>query len=353
MTETMNRVRTVLVCLLVGIPMVASQALAQEGADCGGFERDIILADLDWDSVQFHTALAQYILEEGYGCATSAVPGTAVPMYQAMIRGDIDVYMEVWNDQVPDFWAEAVADGTVYELGVNFDDGIQGFYVPRYVIEGDSERGIEPMAPDLRSVSDLPRYADVFRDPEQPQMGRFYNGVIGWQLEVINNVKLEAYGLTEHYTNFRPGTAVALNSSLEGAYLRGEPWLGYQWEPTWVLGKLDMVLLEEPEYTEECWEQVLANLDTPEEAEVACAYPVSLTSVAAGQDLVENGPEEIVEFLGNYRTSAAITSAQLAFMEENNASANDAAMNFLRTEPEIWTEWVTEEAAERLRAAIR
>jgi glycine betaine/proline transport system substrate-binding protein len=49
-----------------------------------------------------------------------------------------------------------------------FDDAAQGFYVPRYLVEGDAERGIEPLAPDLRSVSDLPRYAELFRDPSSP-----------------------------------------------------------------------------------------------------------------------------------------------------------------------------------------
>src|SRR5690625_3374377 len=220
MTETASKLRNSLMCLVV---LSATQVMAQD-ADCGGYNRDIIFAELDWDSPQFHEAVAQYILEEGYGCSTTSIPGSAVPMYQAIIRGDVDVYMEVWLDQVPDFWSEAVEDGRAVELGINFDDAEQGFYVPRYVIEGDPERGIEPIAPDLKSVFDLPEYADIFRDPEQPGMGRFYNGVIGWQLEVVNNVKLEAYGLSEYFTNFRPGTAVALNSSLEGAYLRGEPW---------------------------------------------------------------------------------------------------------------------------------
>ena len=46
----------------------------------------------------------------------------------------------------------AAADGTVLDLGLNMEASEMSFLVPRYVIEGDPERGIEPMAPDLKSV---------------------------------------------------------------------------------------------------------------------------------------------------------------------------------------------------------
>lgn len=347
-----NRLGRIIAINLFAVILAAgSSATAQ--ADCGGYDSPIVFGGLDWDSGLFHNALARHILEEGYGCLTSSVPGSTLPLMQGAIRGDVDVIMEVWLDQVPDFWAPAVEEGTVVELGVNFPDGTQGWYVPRYVIEGDSERGIEPMAPDLESVFDLPRYAELFRDPEQPDKGRFYNGVIGWQLEVINNLKLEVYELSDDFTNFRPGTAVAMFSALEGAYLRGEPWVGYQWEPTWILGKLDMVQLEEPEYTEECWEHVLENLDTPEQAEQACAYPTSMVLVGAGGSFVEEAPTEIIEFLSNYETSANLVSAQLAYMEENGATPEEAALHFLEAEQDVWTEWVPADVAERLMESLR
>lgn len=47
--------------------------------------------------------------------------------------------------------------------------GAQGSYVPRYLVEGDAERGIEPrLAPDLRSVTDLPRYVEPLACGRQP-----------------------------------------------------------------------------------------------------------------------------------------------------------------------------------------
>lgn len=326
---------------------VGGGALAQD--DCGGYNRDIVFGEQDWDSAQVHNAIARHILEEGFGCSTSVIPGSTIPMQQGTIRGDIDVLMEVWQDNLADFMPAALESGEIVDLGVNFGDGQQGWFVPRYLIEGDSERGIEPVAPDLESVTDIAQYAELFRDPEQPDRGRFYNCIIGWVCEEINTAKLEAYGLSEHFTNFRPGTGVALTSSMEGTYLRGEPWFGYYWGPTWVLGKLDMVQLEEPAYTDQCWEHLNENLGDPDEA---CAYPTSVVTIAVNGEFAEQVAPEVIDFLREYTTTSDQVSALLAYMQDNDALPEEAATHFLETETELWSEWLPAEVAERVQASI-
>ena len=76
--------------------------------------------------------------------------------------------METWTDSIATY-ADDVKNGNVIELSVNYDDNAQGLYVPRYVIEGDPGRGIEPMAPDLKTVEDLKKYSHIFTDPDDPQ----------------------------------------------------------------------------------------------------------------------------------------------------------------------------------------
>lgn len=349
MTEMCPKLRVLIVCLATAIAGMLSAALAQE-ADCGRYDRPIVFAELDWDSVQVHNAIARHILEEGYGCRTDAIPGSNIPMLQGMIRGDIDVIMEILLDNIPGFWDRAIEADQVRDLGINFPDSNQGWFVPRYVVEGDSERGIEPMAPDLRSVHDLPEYKDLFRDPERPNKGRFYNCILGWNCEEINNAKLEAYGLNDYYTNFRPGTGVALASSLEGAYLRGEPWFGYYWGPTWVLGKLDMYQLEEPEYTEECWEQLLDTSTPPGEG---CAYPLSENIVGVNSRFADAVGDEIIDFLTAYETTNALISGLLAYMQDNDETPEGAARHFLETNRDAWTKWVPADVQERVESSLR
>lgn len=348
MTEIDSRIRALIVCLASAALAFSGQALAQD-PDCGGYDRPIVFAGLDWDSAQVHNAIATHILEEGYGCEIRMIPGSTMPMLQGMVRGDIDVTMEIWRDNFPEAWDPAVEAGDVRSLGVNFPDATQGWYVPRYMVEGDSERGIEAVAPDLKSVDDLPRYAELFRDPEQPRKGRFYNCVIGWACEDVNNAKLEAYGLTEHFTNFRPGTGVALASSMEGAYLRGEPWLGYYWGPTWVLGKLDMYQLEEPAYNEECWTGLTEADVTPEEG---CSYPVVEVTVGVNSDFADEIDPAILDFLSAYETTNALVSELLAFMQDSGGTPEDGAQHFLETRPDLWTQWVPADVQERVEASL-
>ena len=117
-------------------------------------KRPVVFADPGWDSVRFHNAVAQLVAEKVYGLKTEILYGSTPITQAALVRGDADVNMELWTDNVPTYEADKAAGGIV-DLGVNYDDNRQGFYVPRYVIEGDAERGIAPMAPDLKSVKDL------------------------------------------------------------------------------------------------------------------------------------------------------------------------------------------------------
>jgi ABC-type proline/glycine betaine transport system substrate-binding protein len=102
--------------------------------------------------------------------------------------------METWTDNLATY-DEDIEEGSIVELSVNYADNAQGFYVPRYVIEGDSERGIEPSAPDLKTVEDLLNYSDVFKDPEDPSKGRIYGAISSWEVDQIMRNKCAYYGL--------------------------------------------------------------------------------------------------------------------------------------------------------------
>jgi glycine betaine/proline transport system substrate-binding protein len=312
-----------------------------EGA--AALDEPITFADLDWVSPVVHNRVAQFILEEGYGYETDAVYGTTQPLFQGMVQGDIQVTMEIWPEQLPPF-EPAIEDGDIVDLGENFPGAVQGWWVPTYMIEGDAERGIEPITPDLRSIDDLPQYAEIFQDPEDPSQGRIYNGIPGWELTEINEAKIQAYGLDEHYNSFLPGSSAALMTSLTSAYDQGEPWLGFLWQPHWIFAEVEMTKLEEPEYTEECWEQVY-------DGEVACAYPEVDVHVSANADFAEQAPE-VIEFLENYETTKEQTNAAMFYMEENGVDADAAALWFLEEYEDQWTGWVSADVAETVKDAL-
>ena len=136
--------------------------------------------------------------------------------------------MEEWTDNLSTYQTD-LESGRFKELGTNFGDNIQGFYVPAYVIEGDPERRIAPMAPELKTVQDLAQYADLFTDEEDPSRGRIYGAIPGWEINEIMRKKVEYNGLDQSYNYFQPGSDAALSAAFTSAYEKGEPIVGYYW----------------------------------------------------------------------------------------------------------------------------
>jgi glycine betaine/proline transport system substrate-binding protein len=142
------------VFLGAGVALVATTgaaALAPTHAQACDLDRDIVFGDLDWASAQFHSRVAQFILEEGYDCSTDVIPGSTLPIYNGMARGDVDITMEIWVPNVQEWWDEETAKGTVESVGLAYPDAVQGWFVPRYLVEGD-----DAPAAGLTSVSHLP-----------------------------------------------------------------------------------------------------------------------------------------------------------------------------------------------------
>lgn len=337
----MQRRTHILAALFLGLalPLASSaKAFACE------IERPVRFAGLDWDSNRFHSAVAAFIVKHGYGCETEILPGTTIPLLTGLGRGDVDVMMEVWKDQLTEAWEKAEKSGKVKLLGVNFPDAIQGWFVPRYLLEGENAP-----AKGLRKVSDLPRFKALFRDPEEPAKGRFYNCKLGWDCETINTKKLFAYGLNKTYVNFRTGSGAALSAAIASAYKRKKPILYYYWGPTWVMAKYDAVKLEEPEYDPEIWTQ----LKTSDKPERATAYPVVTVYTGANTAFVRQAPKLAV-FFRKYRTSSKIVSEAVLDLREN-ASLGEAgaARRFLRTHGELWSAWLPDDVARRVRAALQ
>jgi glycine betaine/proline transport system substrate-binding protein len=313
-------------------------------------DRPIEFAEQAHDSFLALNALARLVAEEGYGYETNATHAETVAMWQGLTTGEMDVSMEIWVDQMPD-WESGLEEGLVHDLGTAFDESVQGWFVPTYVIEGDDERGIEPSAPGLSHVDDLPDHWEAFQDPEDSEKGRFYDCIPGWECEQVNATKFAAYGLDDYYNRFLPGSGPALDTSLVTAHERGEPWLGYYWGPTWMFALLDLTMLEEPEYTEECWSEVMAAAAAEETPDQACAYPAVPVHIAVHADFPDLAPD-YVEFLGNIDMTMDQISEILLYMHENEVEADEGMRWFMRENEDLWTDWVPEDVADRVRAAL-
>ncbi len=301
----------------------------------------LIFADAGWDSIQFHNSVVQFIAEKGYGYKTNIMSGSTPITFAGLVQGDIDIYTEIWVDNLQEEYDKAIKNGDIKKLSVNFDDNAQGLYVPTYLIKGDPARGIEPLAPDLKSIKDLPKYWELFKDPEVPAKGRLYGSPPGWAVDEMLTTKIKNYGLDTTYNYFSPGSDAALATSMTKAYEEGKPWLGYYWEPTWIMGKYDMTLLSDVPFDEALWTDGYK-----------CEFAPSQVTVGVNKVMETKAPD-VVEFLSHYKTSTALTNEALAYMQENKVGTDEAAQWFLKSHTDLWTPWVPSEIADKVNAALK
>lgn len=331
--------------LILAVALISSFVFA----GCNNFRGSMVpsraigtikFADGGWDSIRVHNEIARIIIEDGYGYKVEVLPGSETALLFAISTGAVDVFMEIWTESFQKQYKLAINNGDIIEASVNLDDTRQGLYVPTYVIEGDPERGIEPMAPDLKSIHDLPKYWNVFKDPENPNKGLIYGAVPEWNAHKVFQEKLKKYGLFKTFNYYEPVSQAALTTSLVDAYKSGKPWVGYQWEPTWIAGLYDMTELKDTPYNKNDW---LDGFRTE--------FPSQRLKIAVHKKLPEQVPE-VYEFLSNYSTSSAITTDFLAYMEKKDATPHETAEWFLKEYEEVWTTWVPKGVSEKVKAKL-
>ncbi len=294
----------------------------------------IVFSDLNWTSAQVQNRIAQFIVENGYGYETDAILGGTLPNFQGLIAGDIDVTMEIWLPNQEEDWDEAIAAGQVVSLGESLGkDWQSAFVIPKYVADAN---------PGLETVEDLKKeeYMKLFETPDSRGKARILGCVAGWDCAAVNDTQIVGYGLTEYVEVVRASSQDVLFADLQDAYNRREPWLGFMWSTADPALELDLVRLEEPPYSDECWFTTKA-----------CAYYDTTILIAVHPDLVTAAPD-VIEFLKKWDFNIDVYREVAMWMAENSGTwVEDAALWFLNNN-DVWTQWVTPEAAQKVKDAL-
>ena len=308
------------------------------------------LGDFDWSSANIHTAIADFILTNGYGCKVEVTKGSTTPIMAAHYDKQLDVITEVWYDNIIANYEPHVEAGTIMNIGVNTPDSQQAFYVDKTTADKYN----------LKSVEDMkdPKIAALFKDPEDPSKGRMTSCISGWTCYTVNLVKQKEYGLDKFYTNFDPGSGGALDAAIAGAFAKKKPIFTYYWAPTGLMGKVDLVRLTEPKFNKKCWddmsavvEDIKANGPDAYKPSCACEYRDMALTKSVLTDWAKAHPEE-TKFLEKYTVPTATVNKMLAFYEdESDGDMELTAKQFLKTES-MWKKWVPADVAAKVSAAL-
>lgn len=330
---------SLIVIFVAGACVPAEQSAPSEGAAAPAAPAasidTIIFSDLNWASAQIQNRVAQYIVEKGYGYSTDVVFGSTLPLFQGLRNGDTHVTLEIWLPNQNEAWYEALGNEEVVEIGASLGkDWQSAFVIPKYLQE---------QYPELDSVEDLKdeQFKELFATAETGGKARLVSCVIGWSCEEVNAAQIIGYELEDHVHVVNPGDGAALNADLYGAYEKGEPWVGYQWGTNDPALILDLVRLEEPAYSDVCWE-----------ANKACAYQDADILIAVHPDLVDAAPD-VVEMLKAWDFNIEVYKEVARWLNNNSdASSNDAALWWLNSKSDIWSGWVTDDAAASVEEAL-
>ncbi|MDB1125545.1 ABC transporter substrate-binding protein [Vibrio algarum] len=309
-------------------------------SECGS----VSIADMNWSSASLIANIDRFILEEGYGCDADLIPGDTMPTTTSMIeKGQPDIAPEIWTNAVKEAIETGVKEDRLAYAGKSLvDGGEEGFWVPKYLVD---------QYPELKTIEGVKKHADLFKHPENPEAGGFYGCPAGWGCQISASNLFDALKMEDAgFELIDPGSAAGLSGSIAKAYERKEGWFGYYWAPTAILGKYEMVKVDFGSGVDENEYLTCTAVEGCENPKVTM-FPLSPVYTVATKEFSDKN-QPVMEYLGKRGFSNADMNKLLAWMEEEQADAQDAMYYFFENYPTVWKAWLPAETAEKVASAL-
>ncbi len=326
---------------LIGVLATACVVSAFSNADdCGR----VTIADMNWSSASVLANVDKIILTEGYGCDAELIPGDTMPTSASMIeKSEPDIAPELWTNALKDVLDRAVAEKKVRYAGQSLaDGGEEGFWVPDYMVE---------QYPEMKTIAGVIKHADLFENPENPDMSMFMGCPAGWNCQISAGNLYRALKLEEAgFELVDPGSGAGLAGAIAKAYERKEPWFGYYWAPTALLGKYKMVKVDfgsgiDAEHYANCIGK--NDCENPR----VTMYPPSAVWTVVSENFAVTSPEAMT-YLGKRSVKNTLMNELLAWMEDNQADGEYGAYYFLENYEDVWTSWVPADVVKKVKASL-
>lgn len=330
------------VVLLLGLALVVAAcggAASEEASDSGeaaseeasgggeeaassGESITVKLAENPWSGAQVNVAVAKILLEEEMGHTVEVVTIDENAQWPALASGDLHASLEVWPSGHAENVAQYIDDqGVVENAGLLGPVGVIGWFMPKYMLDQD---------PDLATWEGFtkPETGALFGTAETGDKGQFLAGDPSWvqyDADIINNLGMNFEVVTA-------GSEEAILAALDSAYSREEPIVFYFWTPHSVHAQFDLVQVELPAYSDECY----ATIDA---GGVDCAYPSDDLFKIVSSSLKDEAPD-VYQFLKNFNYSTQDQIQMIAAVELDGKSAEEAAREWIEGNEDTWRAWI-------------
>ena len=257
-------------------------------------------------------------------------------------KGEPDLAPELWVNAVREPLDAAVAEGElIIAAEILSDGGEEGWWIPKFVADAH---------PEIKTPADALARPDLFPAPEDDSIGAVHNCPSGWNCQITTGNLFRAYGGEEKgFELVDTGSSAGLDGSIAKANEREEGWLGYYWSPTAILGRYEMVKLDMGAHDKEQWDSCTAVLDC-EDQKVNGWAKSEVFSVVTNEFAEKAGVA--MDYVGTRSWDNSTVNTLLAWMADNQATGEEAAVYFLENHEDIWGPWVSEDAMGKVKASL-
>ena len=323
----LNIKKVALSCALL-IGLNAGSAQAQE---CG----EVTITEMDWGSAIIVTQVAKFLLEQGYGCSVTTVPSASVPALASVSEtGKPDIITELWTNGAPAY-VPLLEAGKINELTrVLSDGGLEGLFIPVYLAEAH---------PELTTIEGVLANPDLVGN-------RMHNCPVGWNCQTVaTNVAKGGGFAAAGIEDFVHGSGETLTASIGAAYAAKEPWFGYYWTPSLVMGKFPMVQVDLGPHDPS---KQACNSDKDCATPTMQSWPSSVVTTVVTSEFESSHPAE-TDLMRNLSFTNEMMISLLAWLDAEGASGDETAVYFLSTQQELWGSWINDAARGKLAALLQ
>jgi glycine betaine/proline transport system substrate-binding protein len=339
----MKKLKTLLISAVFALGVTSISGTANA---CG----KLVIAEQNWASAELMANVDKIILEEGYGCEVELVPGATMPTFTSMNdKGTPDMNPEQWANAVYTPLKKAVSEKRLIIANQAPITGLgEGWWINPAAIE---------KYPQIKNMTamEILEHPEWFPSKEDASKGGFMGCPAGWGCQLANANLYRAFDMEKKgWTLLDPGSAAGLDGSIAKAADSNEPWIGYYWNPTSMVGKYNLQQLDfgVPFAGRDNWDNCITLAEQDCADPKPTAWTKSEVNSIVSANFAKTGGKDVLGYVEKRTYPGTVMNGMLVFMADNQAKGSDAAVEFLIKHQDIWTKWVSSDAANKIKKSL-
>jgi glycine betaine/proline transport system substrate-binding protein len=278
-----------------------------------------IMQSSDFDFIG--TVYGEVLKEAGYRVEYINADYTAT--FSGVKAGDLHVTMG-W-DTGYDLISDAITSGKAILAGSSGVAIAEGWWYPIYVEE------VCPGLPNWEALKN-PDCMAALSTAETEPMGRYVGAPAGWSTYVAE--RIVGFGL--EMEEVKSGSPVTMMATMQGAIQRKEPVIGWGYYPHWLMASVEGRLVDFPDFEPECYEDP----DWGMSSELFdCDNPTGWVWKLMNTELSLREPYAArILFLLNL--DATTVGSAMAKIDNDGQSLEDAALEWMAANRDVWQVWI-------------